>query len=65
VATLNRDKTIPQRKKDPHDFFAYPALFFRDVPRQTQKPKKRQKKLKTVKSAGHIAPQEEASKVSL
>ena len=64
VAILNREKTFFERKKDPHDFFAYPALFFREVPKPTQKPKKKQKKLRQVKSVGHI-PQEEGSKVSL
>lgn len=64
VATLNRGKTIAERNKDPHDFFAYPALFFRDVPKQPAKPMKKQKKLKKVRSDGHI-PQEEGSKVSL
>jgi hypothetical protein len=29
IERLNCPKTIQDRIKDPHDFFAYPTLFFR------------------------------------
>lgn len=29
---ISREKSMADRIKDPHDFFAYPTYFFRDVP---------------------------------
>lgn len=41
---LNSDKKMSDRIKDPHDFIAYPSLFFREV--QTKNEAKRLKKKK-------------------
>lgn len=59
--TLNKGKTLAERSKDPHDFFAYPALFFREV--EIPKKAKKKQQLKRVKSAEHLS--ENSSKISL
>jgi hypothetical protein len=63
VETLNRGKTFAERAKDPHDFFAYPALFFRDVEKTTANLAKKQKKAKKTKSEARLT--QEAPKISL
>jgi predicted RNA-binding protein with PIN domain len=55
---------MAERSKDPHDFFAYPALFFREVEKTPRKMKKRQKKqMKKTKSVAHLS--QETPKISL
>ncbi len=51
VYSLNKGKTMADRLKDPHDFFAYPALFFRETSKKSMKKTvNKEKHLKKVKS---------------
>jgi hypothetical protein len=48
---------MAERQKDPHDFFAHPALFFREVPTRPLDTHRKQKKLKhkKVKTRVHVS----------
>lgn len=48
---------MKDRWKDPHDFFAYPALFFREVPKTKKKTKTRPSpnKIKRYKSQNNLS----------
>jgi hypothetical protein len=53
---LNKGKTIADRFKDPHDFYAYPALFFRETAKtSTAVLTKRKNPLKKVKSQSPLS----------
>lgn len=54
--SLNRGKTMADRYKDPHDFYAYPTLFFRDTLKKTSKdPSKGQNRKKKNKTRAHLS----------
>lgn len=54
---------MSDRMKDPHDFFAYPALFFRDMPKSSIKQvAKKERRLKKVKSQGYF--NQDSTKIS-
>ena len=58
--SITKDKTNSQRLKDPHDFIAYPPLFFRNV--ATSTPVKKKKKRTKVRLASQSEiPQQESN----
>ena len=47
---------MADRYKDPHDFYAYPALFFRDTLKKTSKNQaKEQNRKKKMRTMAHIS----------
>jgi hypothetical protein len=56
---------MAERCKDPHDFFAYPALFFREVPKHTSNAHKKPKKLKQKKTKTQLHISDPPLKITL